>query len=178
MPTPVDVFYMANRAIGDYLLRTGEISLKATFDAVFSKGLLIAAASHFEECIQRDIKTLAAAFSTSPLLVGLIQSKAIERQYHTYFDWNTLNANRFFGIFGSGFSEFMKEEVKQNTELNDAIRAFMDLGRQRNNLVHADFADAPLEKTPDEVYAAYQLGMRFIEALPLKYREFTNRPAV
>ena len=83
MQTPVDIFYTANRAIGDHLVRTGEISMKATFDAVFSKGLLIAAASYFEECIQRDIKTLAAEFSTSSLLVGLIQSKAIERQYHT-----------------------------------------------------------------------------------------------
>ena len=174
MQTPVDIFYKANCAIGKHLVHTGAISLKVDFDALFSKGLLIAAASYFEECIQRDIKTLAAEFSTSSLLVGLIQSKAVERQYHTYFDWNKVNANSFFGLFGSAFSEFMKEEVRQSTELNDAIRAFLDLGRERNKLVHANFADVALQKTPKEVYASYQMGMKFIETLPVKYREFTS----
>lgn len=175
MQTPVDIFYEANHAIGDYLVRVGEISLKVDFDALFSKGLLIAAASYFEECIQRDIKTLAVEFATSSLLVGLIQSKAIERQYHDYFEWNKSNAHKFFRLFGGAFSEFMKKEVQQNTELNDAIRAFLDLGRERNKLVHANFADIALEKTPEDVYASYQMGMKFIETLPVKYREFTNR---
>ena len=177
MQTPVDIFYTANRAIGEHLVHTGAISLKIDFDALFSKGLLIAAASYFEECIQRDIKTLAAEFSMSSLLVGLIQSKAVERQYHTYFEWNSVNANRFFSLFGSAFSEFMREEVKQNAELNEAIRAFLDLGRERNKLVHANFADIALQKTAEDVYASYQMGMKFIETLPVKYREFTSRPA-
>ena len=71
----------------------------------------------------------------------------------------------------------MKEELRQNAELNDAIRAFLDLGRERNKLVHANFADAALQKTADEVYASYQMGMKFIETMPVKYREFTSLAA-
>lgn len=178
MPTPVDIFYMANRAIGEHLIRSGEISLKATFDAVFSKGLLIAATSFFEGRIQEDIKTLVREFSSSPLVDGLIQSKAIHRQYHTYFNWDDAsNANQFFRIFGIEFRDFMREEIQQDAELNAAIRAFLDLGKERNSIVHFGFAETSLQKTADEVYEAYQMGMKFVDALPVKYREFTSRPA-
>ena len=173
MATPVDTFYNQNLAIGERLAAIGEISLKAAFDSLFAKSLLIAATSFFEGRIQEDIKAFVWELSQSPLVNGLIQSKAISRQYHTYFDWkNATNANDFFRIFGSEFSEFMKAEVKQNPELDSAIRAFLDLGRDRNSMVHVDFET---NKTVDEVHQSYQLALQFVDALPVKYREFTNR---
>lgn len=108
-------------------------------------------------------------------LSGLIQSKAISRQYYTYFKWETANANAFFALFGSDFREFMQAEVKQNPELDSAVRAFLDLGRDRNNVVHVDFATNAAAKTADEVYDAYQTALQFVDALPVKYREFASR---
>ena len=110
------------------------------------------------------------------MVSGLIQSKAIDRQYHTYFNWKTAkNANSFFALFGSDFSEFMEAEVKQNSELDSAVKAFLDLGRDRNNVVHVDFATNAAAKTVDEVYDAYQTALQFVDAMPVKYREFASR---
>lgn len=175
MPTPVDVFYNQNRNISERLAEIGEISLKATFDSLFAKSLLIAVTSFFEGRIQGDIIAFVREASQSPLVSGLIQSKAISRQYHTYFNWETANANAFFALFGSDFREFMQTEVKQNSELDSAVKAFLDLGRDRNNVVHVDFATNAAAKTADEVYDAYQTALQFVDALPVKYREFTSR---
>ena len=175
MPTPVDVFYNANRNISERLAAIGEISLKTTFDSLFAKSLLIAVTSFFEGRIQDDIKAFVMEVAQSPLVSGLIQSKAISRQYYTYFKWETANANAFFALFGSDFREFMQAEVKQNPELGSAVRAFLDLGRDRNNVVHVDFATNAAAKTADEVYDAYQTALQFVDALPVKYREFASR---
>ena len=175
MPTPIDVFYNANRNISERLAAIGEISLKTTFDSLFAKSLLIAVTSFFEGRIQDDIKTFAREVAQSTLVSSLIQSKAISRQYHTYFDWkDAQNANSFFRLFGSDFLEFMKAEVKQNPELDSAVKAFLDLGMDRNNVVHIDFATNAAAKTADEVYYAYQTALQFVDALPVKYREFTS----
>lgn len=177
MPTPIDVFYNQSRAISDRLANLGEISLKATFDSLFAKSLLIAVASYFEGRIQKDITTFVQEASLSPLVIGLIESKAISRQYHTYFDWKpeTKNANKFFRLFGDDFREFMQAEVKQNSELDSAVKAFLDLGMDRNSVVHLDFATNAAPKTADEVYQAYQIALQFVDAMPAKYREFTSR---
>lgn len=176
MPTPIDVFYNENRNISERLANLGEISLKATFDSLFAKSLLIAVTSFFEKRIQDGIIAFVQESSQSPLVDELIQSKAINRQYHTYFNWETAkNANSFFALFGSDFREFMEAEVKQNPELDSAVKAFLDLGRDRNNVVHVDFATNAAAKTFDEVYNAYQTALQFVDALPVKYREFTRR---
>ena len=175
MPTPVDVFYNQNRNISERLAEIGEISLKATFDSLFAKSLLIAVTSFFEGRIQDDIKTFAREVAQSPLISGLIQSKAINRQYYTYFNWETANANAFFRLFGSDFNEFMQVKVRQNPELDSAVKAFLDLGNERNKIVHIEFAVIVLEKTADEVYDAYQTALQFVDAMPVKYREFTSR---
>ena len=176
MPTPIDVFYGRNHAISERLAAIGEISLAAIFDSLFAKSLLIAATSYFEGRIQSDIIAFIEEVSQSPLVSGLIQSKAISRQYHTYFNWDDAkNANSFFRLFGNDFREFMEAEVKQNSELDSAVKAFLDLGRDRNNVVHVDFATNATAKTAAEVYYAYQTALRFVDAMPVKYREFANR---
>lgn len=175
MPTPIDIFYNQSRAISEHLANLGEISLKATFDSLFAKSLLIAATSYFEGRIQDDIKAFVRESSLSPLVSSLIQSKAISRQYHTYFKWeDAKNANSFYALFGSDFREFMEAEVKQNPDLDSAVKAFLDLGRDRNNVVHVDFATNAASKTVDEVYQAYQIALQFVDAMPAKYREFTS----
>ena len=171
MPTPVDSFYDENQAISDYLGQQDEISLKLTFDSVFSKSLLIAATSFFEGRIQEDIRGFIEETTYSPLVAGLIQTKVIHRQYHTYFDWDKQNANQFFRLFGEIFLEFMRQQVQSDQELDNSIRAFLSLGNERNRIVHVDFAVNQLEKTAAEVYELYQQALQFVDALPEKYRE-------
>ena len=171
MPTPVDSFYTENQAISTYLGQQNEISLKSTFDSVFSKSLLVAATSFFEGRIQEDIRAFIKETTHSTLVTGLIQAKAVHRQYHTYFNWEARNANQFFKLFGESFCDFMKEEVRRDEDLSASVEAFLTLGNERNKIVHIHFAVNQLDKTADEVYKLYGDAINFVDILPTKYRE-------
>jgi len=105
------------------------------------------------------------------LLREFVRNKAIARQYHTLFQWNAKNANSFFGLFGDDFKVRMKQRVAADTDLDEAIRAFLELGEQRNRLVHQDYATFSLEKTSEEIFELYRTASRFVEELPELFGE-------
>lgn len=106
------------------------------------------------------------------LVTAFVRNKAVRRQYHTWFQWDAANANSFFGLFGEGFLGFMKQKIKNDNELAASIRAFLELGNDRNRLVHQDFASFPLEKTSNEIYDLFRKAMIFVDAFPTSLREF------
>ena len=61
------------------------------------------------------------------------------------------NANSFFRAFGNNFQSFMAERVRSTAELEESIRAFLEIGKLRNQLVHENFADFQLDKTVNEI---------------------------
>jgi len=99
--------------------------------------------------------------------------KAIRRQYHTYFSWDAKNANQFFGLFGKEFKEFMNSEIKKDDKLDDSIKAFLEIGRERNRLTHEDIATFNLEKDTKALYNLYQTALYFVETLPKKLKQFS-----
>jgi hypothetical protein len=52
-----------------------------------------------------------------------------------------------------------------------SVRAFLELGNERNRLVHQNYATFPMEKTLDEIYALYQNAVMFVDALPSALRD-------
>ena len=106
------------------------------------------------------------------LVAELVRNKAVSRQYHTWFQWEGSNANSFFALFGSGFRDVMKRRLTEDDEHGASVRAFLELGRERNRLVHQDFGTFPLEKTTEEIHALYLRALRFVEAVPGALREF------
>jgi hypothetical protein len=60
----------------------------------------------------------------------------------------------------------MEARLKNDQALGDAIRAFFELGRERNRLIHQDLGQFVLEKTTEEIFGLYELAARFVEALP------------
>ena len=107
-------------------------------------------------------------------LVFLIDNKIIERQYHTWFDWERKNANRFFSMFGPHFKNYADKSVKNNDELRESISAFMEIGGERNKLVHRDFADFQMNKTSSEVYHLYKSATMFVDWFPNAIRKFSS----
>ncbi len=100
------------------------------------------------------------------LIISIIKTKAIKRQYHTYFDWEkSTNANSFFSLFGEDFKNKMAKQVKETPKLETAIRAFLQLGQERNKLVHQNFAEIVLDKTADEIYKLYQTALLFVDII-------------
>lgn len=154
------------------LSNSGEISLLNVAEDNFRKSLLLAAASYFEKKMTEHVLQFAYEIAgENHILAALIQQKAINRQYHTWFSWDQTSANSFFSLFGSSFSNIAKDEVRRNTKLDASIRAFLSLGSERNRLVHQDFGNFTLEKTTEEIFLLFQSSMFFVNWIPQFLRE-------
>jgi len=165
----VDRLYREFQELVSYLDKGAELSLRSTADENFRKALLMAAASYFERRVCDDLVEFFESMSSkNPLVREFIKKKAISRQYHTFFDWESRNANLFYGLFGDEFKSFMRIEIKDDPEFEQCASAFIELGRERNRLVHQDFGTFPLEKTSDEIYQLYQRALYFVENMPSK----------
>src|ERR1700745_2821449 len=122
MSTVIDALYDQNRQALDVVSAAEEISIASDLDNKLKKHLVMAAASYFETEVRHAIEGFAVAASkNNPAIISLIKQKALERQYHTYFDWEKRNANKFFSHFGESFSARCKQEVNSEKELGEAI---------------------------------------------------------
>ncbi len=169
--TPVDRLFDESdsviRALG-----LSEPSLAIAAGDSFRKALVLAAASHFEHRISSCVlEFIQESANGSGIVVAFVKNKAVSRQYHTWFKWDDTNANQFFGLFGSDFKQMMGERTRASEELKNSIRAFLEIGNERNKLVHQDFASFSLEKTLDEIYALYRQSLLFVESLSTHLRE-------
>lgn len=173
--TIVDRIYKDNLELLNFLKEKNELSFTAQFNAVFTKTLLLSAASYFEHEICKMVQSFVERkTSNDECVTSIVKQKAIERQYHTYFSWKEWqkgNANTFFGLFGESFKEQRAKEIKEDDNLKNAVRAFLELGNERNKLVHQNFADCTIEKTAEEVYGLYQNAIVFLEFLNQHFLE-------
>lgn len=169
--TPVDRLYEEAQGV-IAALGASEPSLVVSAADNFRKALLLAAASYFEHrissCVTDFVQEKAAG---SALIVAFVKNKAIARQYHTWFKWDAANANQFYGLFGSEFSAMMQARVKDSDALRESVRAFLEVGNERNKLVHQDFASFALDKTLEDVYKSYKTALAFVEGLTQHLRE-------
>jgi len=173
---------VVDRLHGDFLAlyavlqEKQEISLLSSVDDNWRKSLLLSAASHFENrmasCIIEYVNDTTGG---NYLVTTFVKNKAVSRQFHTWFNWDAANANSFFGLFGPGFLAFMKDKVNHDEELSVSIKAFLELGAERNRLVHQDYGTFPMEKTAGEIYALYKKALMFVVEFPKALSEFSNR---
>ena len=172
--TPVDDLHREFVGLLSALDDTDQISLRSTADANFRKMLLLAAASYFERRLTEEVVLFVQDVTAKDHVVTwLIRKRVVERRYHSWFDWNRPNANQFFSMFGDSFRDDMKRAVDKDDGLSASIAAFMEIGRERNRLVHQDFANFTLEKTSAEIYEAYRLATKFVEWFPRELRRYS-----
>jgi hypothetical protein len=174
--TPIDRLYSEATAAIQVLGNNSEWSLQVAAADHFRKVLLLATASYFEDNLCNSVAMFVREEAKSVLIENFVRNKAIARQYHTWFAWDRKNANQFFGLFGKEFRELMESRVKARPELQSAIEAFLELGNERNLLVHQNYATFPMEKTLDEVYALYQSALLFVSSVPSALKD-CNAPA-
>lgn len=176
--TVVDRLFGEFNDLIKYLDERKEISLRSAAESNFSKSLLLAAASYFERRICSDMVAFVVEQSHTSMVVDLVQRGAIRRQYHTFFDWDAGNANKFFSLFGNGFKEFMTARIREDTLIAAGIRNFIEIGRDRNRMVHEDFGTYTLEKTAEEIYIAYKSALVFVDGLAGLLRECPQASAL
>ena len=169
--TAVDRIHSEYSDVFRFLQLSVEISLPTAMDTNSRKYLLLAADSYFENRIAEDVLGYCQeVVGKNTLVPSLIQNKAISRQYHTCFDWDRDTASKFFGLFGPKFRSHMEDLSKADEALRKSIKDFMEVGRDRNRLVHQDFATFPLEKTTDKIYQQYKSALAFVEIIAKELR--------
>lgn len=178
--TIIDKQYTSGIELINYLKSKQEITLAGEAENNFSKNMLLSAASYFEKEISETIIEFAKSHSdNNELIVSIIKVKAVKRQYHTYFDWEKAsNANSFFSLFGDDFKNKMTKRVKDEPELEKSIKAFLELGQERNKLVHQNFAEIVLDKTAEEIYKLYQTSLLFIDTIKKELIKDNDNQAV
>lgn len=159
----------------EHLLATGRITWKSRVDEQFAKALLLAAASYFETRITACVVELFdEATMGSDALVSFVRTKAVARQYHSWFDWNAKNANQFFRAFGEDFRQVMSAKVRDERDLDAAVKAFLEIGALRNALVHENYATFSMPKTSSEVLEQYQTATRFVDEIADDLRNYVT----
>lgn len=172
-PSPiVDAIYRDHGALLTYLRENNQISFLNVTEGVLPKVLLLAAASHLESEVQELIISYFSDVTGGHRpAISFVQRKAVSRQYHTYFQWESGNANSFFALFGDDFKTSMTEKIKKDSIFAQSVKDFVQLGSLRNQLVHQNYASFTLEKTADEIWGLYESACSFIELLPSLLRE-------
>ena len=174
--TPIDRLFSESSLVIEALGKN-EPSLASAASDNFRKSLLLAVASYFEYRLSNCVVDFVhERTSGAARVVSFVTNKAISRQYHTWFNWHDSNANQFFGLFGAEFRLMMVDKVKASEELKLSVQAFMELGSERNKLIHQDFASYAMDKTLEEIYARYKLALIFVEGMATHLRDC--RPTV
>ena len=84
--------------------------------------------------------------------------------------------NTFLSMFGRDFKDEAARWIAEDEYLGRAVRDFLEIGRERNRLVHGNFGDAPLEKTTADVYALYESAKVFVDWFPDAVRRHLSAP--
>ena len=173
--TVVDRYWTEFSEVSEMLRMTGDLSLYSTITDTFRKILLLAAASHFETEMQRALEVfISEATEGNALITSLVKEKAIKRQYHTWFDWDGANVNKFLSLFGKSFRVFMTAQIANGKPREESVRAFLEIGANRNRLVHNNFGEFQMEKTMSEIYGLYKDAREFVGSFPSSFYEFSE----
>jgi len=168
--TIIDKIYEDYLVLLNHLEINKEISLRNDADNNFKKVLILSIASFFEHKITEVLLEFINKKSNSNYLIySFTKKKAIDRQYHTYFDWKNKNANPFFALFGDDFKKTIEIDMKENSTLKKSVKDFLEIGSIRNQLVHENFANYSLDKTAKEIYDLYGSAIIFVDYLIKKF---------
>ncbi|MFH9828054.1 HEPN domain-containing protein [Streptomyces bobili] len=147
-------------------LQVREPSFHSTLQTMLPKVLLLAAASEFEYYVCLHLRDYVRDHVTAPGIVSLVDRKAINRQYHTYFDWPNKKAGPFWALFGKDQKKAIEVEIAAKEPIREGLESFLEVGSVRNELVHSNYATYTLNKTLEEVYELYRKGSAFVDELP------------
>ncbi len=150
-----------------------EVSLRTSIFNNYRKSLILVSASYFEKNLNKKLLTLISKRSkSSEILQRFLENQALNRKYHTLFDWDKLNANRFFKLFGNEFASFMTRKIRNDEKLEKGIKSFMEIGQLRNSMLHDDYGSFQIEKNPEEVFTSFLEAQYFLHSLPILFKEF------
>jgi hypothetical protein len=169
MSNEVNFFYARQAELKTFLLEQQSLSMAQDVEHMLQKNLPLAAASYFEHIIcSLLLRYVDRKSNSSPELRAFFEIKAIKRQYHTLFDWEKSNVNKFLSHFGENFKIETSREIDGSAELTRAAQAFIELGSIRNRIVHQNYAAFIGNKSSEEVFVLFQRAEEFIAFIESK----------
>jgi hypothetical protein len=169
--TEVERIYEELVAVRSLLEQKGSASDLVAFENLAAKTLLLSAASFFERQICASLIRVASETGTKDIFCTFIEKQALERRFHTLFDWNRQNANSFFSLFGPDLKNRLQAAVAADGSLEKSVQDFMFVNSQRNRVVHSNFAAASAEATFDELWQKFNSALEFSNWLPNQLKE-------
>jgi len=167
----VERIYSEIISIKDVISKGGAPSDIVAYEAIAAKGLILSTASYFEKAVRELLIKHAESMFNSAALISFLDNQALYRKYHTLFDWERTNINKFIRLFGNYFFDFMEPRLTDE-KIKNAIREFMFLGRTRNELVHNNFSEYPIEITSEDIKGKFDIALPLIAFLSQSLSEF------
>ena len=96
MGSPIQTLIDDYRDLNQFLMANGKVSESLTVAEHYRKILLLSCASYYETRIVEIIKAFVTSKSCDSRISEFVNNKAIQRQYHTYFDWKQIISIRFW----------------------------------------------------------------------------------
>lgn len=183
--TTIDRLWEEYRKTKGFFEKRQEISLLSTYTNTLRKVLILSCGSFFEYELTEMLKQYVKyKTNNDERLINFLEKQAIRQKYHTLFEWGTQdkpdepskNINKFLSLFGDNFKESIKNELKNNNDINASKDAFLELGHIRNILVHSNFSEYNYDlKTPEDIYDLYSKAKEFIPYIKENlYRDANN----
>lgn len=170
MISPIQNLIDDYQELHKFLISEGKISEAVEINNHYRKILLLSCASYYESQIIYIIQEFVKKHSTDERIFVFMNNKAIQRQYHTLFDWESSNINKFLGLFGSEFKCKVSKEINDN-KLQEYVKAFLTIGNERNKMVHENFLEYKMDKTFEEIVELHSKAINFIEYLSKTFGE-------
>jgi len=164
MSNEIERFYSEILSIKEILNNTSMPSDVVAFEAMAAKSLVLATGSYFEKAVRDLLITHIETMSSSVTLLSFLDKQALSRRFHTMFDWDRENINKFIRLFGKEFQEFVEPHLKKE-KISSSIKEFIFICRMRNELVHNNFSEFPIEITFDEVKQKFDIALPLLEFL-------------
>jgi hypothetical protein len=101
-----------------------------------------------------------------------IYKQALERKFHTLFNFKENHLNYFFGLFGIPMKEFLKKKAELDEEFKKSTSSIMTLLSKRNLLAHEIFYLTSIDLTMTEVLELSESAEIFFSKFPVYFTEF------
>ena len=174
----VDRLHVEFSNLSDFLNAEAGAKFLPIVESYLPRTMLLAVASYFENRLSEEVERMAVEeVGDRHLLTWLVRNKVVRRQYHTWFSWQSRNVNSFLAMFGKDFKDEATKWIAEDDGLRRSVADFLEIGRERNRLVHGNFGDAPLEKTTADVYSLYESAKLFVDWFPSAVRRYLGELA-
>lgn len=166
MVSPLKAFETDYAELHAFLLENNQLSMANFLENHSRKIYLLSCASYYENQITRILEQFIRSHTDDERLAALAMNCAVNRKYHTYFNWDqTSSIGSFLGLFGSDFKVRIQAEIKKDPERAQQIEAFLIIGQERNKMMHRNYLEYTLEKTFPELRELNARASAFLQWL-------------